>query len=80
MKKLIFILTTIFLLSLYTLIIVFFSDSLNGKILYASTQPDEINYSSFDPYILVIIEGKTQWRTLGWPKSKILKISKLNEY
>jgi len=79
MKKTNLIITIFFLLPIFTFIILFLSDSTNGKILYTSTQPNEINYSSYDPYTLTIVEGKTKWRTLGWPKSKILKITKLNE-
>jgi len=60
----------------YTVAVLFLSDTHGNQVLFESHQPSEIHYGSFDPYILKVVEGSINWRTLGWPRSVIIKITR----
>lgn len=55
--------------AVYTLAVLFFSESSSGRTLFASDQPPAVNYHSRDPYKLVVVEGSIQWTTIGWPRT-----------
>ena len=63
-------------MGIYTLFVLSISDKLGGKELYRSEQPEGVDYGSFDPYQLTIVEGSVQWDALGWPRSSILSITR----
>ena len=44
--------------------------------LYESQQPTHIDYGSFDPYVISVVQGPIQWNTLGWPRSIILRVTR----
>ncbi|AIE83428.1 hypothetical protein [Fimbriimonas ginsengisoli] len=57
------------ILALYTLVVLSLSAMSSGKVLYRSPQPAGVNYGSYDPYELTIVEGPIKWNWVGWPRS-----------
>ncbi|MBI5844201.1 MAG: hypothetical protein HZB23_05990 [Deltaproteobacteria bacterium] len=75
-KKLTFACATciFFLIIIYSIVIIFLGDRPGGQVLFASQQPPNIHYESFDPYIFKIIQGSIKWNTIGWPRRTIIMI------
>ena len=70
-KYLKYIVPVIMLLGVNTCVTLHYSDTLQGKILKRFKQPENIDYKSYDPYVVLIREGNTQWRVLGWDQKTL---------
>ncbi len=76
MKQILVVISGILCLVAYTVLVLGVAESHRGKELFRSEQPATVQYHSFDPYLLTVVEGPIRWTMLGWPRSIIIGLTR----
>ena len=50
----------------------------SNRVVHRWYQPSNVNYKSFDPYVLAVVEGARDWATLGWPRRYYIFVGRSN--
>ena len=75
-KKVTILIAILIAMTVYTIFALLFLAGIDGTIILKSVQPNNIQYKSYDPYVLRIVEGRTLWAVVGWDKTKVVKITR----
>ena len=79
MKKLIRFLPHLLAVLFFGAIFAFYLSWPSNRVIAQWHKPDTIQYNSFDPYTLSVIEGSRKLNTLGWPRRHYIFIGRTDD-